>query len=120
MTETERRQREMAESLRTYGTVSFTREIMSELIGWGTAVLDADGYYVLDPRVKPTNLSFAIWLTLVPKVYRKQVVDITIEIGNRYMGQKATKELLEAIISETLSKIRDQVEPVSPFNMRNP
>ena len=104
----------MRNGIATYGTASFDYTLMCEMIGWGEAVLDSDGYYVLDRTRKPTQLCFAIWLCIVPKVYRAQVVDITIDVGSKYMGQKATKALLEHLVSEILQKIRAEVEPI-PF-----
>lgn len=104
----------MKESVEKYGTVAFDHGLMCEMIGWGTVGLDADGYYVLKRELKPTNLSFALWLMIVPKVYRDEVVAITKVVGKRYLGKPATKKMLDTIVAETRDKIWAEVEPVPP------
>lgn len=103
----------MRTTFKQYGTVAFDRSLMLEMVYWGRAGLDAEGYYVLDRGRSPNNLCWAIWMTVVPSVYRHQVIAITEDVAERYLGYPASKEMLERIIDETLTKIRAEIEPVA-------
>ena len=101
----------MRESLQRYGTVTFSREIMRDLIKFGVPVQLDDGTWVIKRELDSSNLCLDLWLLSVPDVYREQVVEIAMEAAKRQVGQKATQRLIDHVISVILSEIWEKVEP---------
>lgn len=88
----------MVESLKRFGTISFGIEMMLEHIR-------------ADPS-RPGTIEGGLWLSLVPDLYRPDVVELIGAVFERYRNQTMmTEETLSYFIHELHSEIIRSVEP---------
>lgn len=99
-------------SLKTYWTVAFDREFMLSLIFLGRAELNPETGVV--KKIPGGDLCLAVWLLMVPEVYRPQVTELAGRIAKKYLGQKATDDLRRVIVANIWHAIRDEIEPIRP------
>ncbi len=46
------------------------------------------------------DLYVAAWLAVVPEVYRDKMIELCIQVGDKYLGKKISGETLEDFINE--------------------
>lgn len=96
-------------TLKVYGTVAFSSEIMRDLICYGQATVGERGNLTFEPPFD--RIGFGAWLAVVPEAYKEDVVAELRLLFSEFQHEQATPRLLERFIWKLQRNIANHVAP---------
>lgn len=97
------------QSLRRFGTVYFSTEMMKQLIGVGEPIFKGERFNSeflgFNREENPNKLECGVWLMFVPDIYKEQARNAVLECADDVLFKNVTDEMVNMFISAVQSKM---------------